>query len=53
MKLSLIHIFSYRSLIRLRDLLGSVRAVVDGDTGTVIEANDYYPCLLYTSGHRR
>ena len=23
--------------------LGSVRAVVDGDTGTVIEANDYYP----------
>ena len=22
---------------------GSVRAVVDGDTGTVIEASDYYP----------
>ncbi len=22
---------------------GSVRAVVDGDTGTVLEANDYYP----------
>ena len=34
---------SYRSLIRLRDHLGSVRAVVDGDTGTVIEASDYYP----------
>ena len=34
---------SYRSLIRLRDHLGSVRAVVDGDTGTVLEANDYYP----------
>ena len=34
---------SYRSLIHLRDHLGSVRAVVDGDTGTVIEANDYYP----------
>ena len=25
------------------DHLGSVRAVVDGDTGTVLEANDYYP----------
>ncbi len=25
------------------DHLGSVRAVVDGDTGTVIEASDYYP----------
>ncbi len=25
------------------DHLGSVRAVVDGDTGTVIETNDYYP----------
>ena len=34
---------SYRSLIHLRDHLGSVRAVIDGDTGTVIEANDYYP----------
>ena len=34
---------SYRSLIRLRDHLGSVRAVVDGDTGTVIEASAYYP----------
>ena len=34
---------SYRSLIHLRDHLGSVRAVVDGDTGAVIEANDYYP----------
>ena len=22
---------------------GSVRTVVDGDTGTVLEANDYYP----------
>ena len=22
---------------------GSVRAVIDGDTGTVLEANDYYP----------
>ena len=34
---------SYSSLIHLRDHLGSVRAVVDGDTGTVIEASDYYP----------
>ena len=25
------------------DHLGSVRAVIDGDTGTVIEASDYYP----------
>ena len=25
------------------DHLGSVRAVVDGDTGTVLEASDYYP----------
>lgn len=25
------------------DHLGSVRVVVDGDTGTVIEASDYYP----------
>ena len=34
---------SYRPLIHLRDHLGSVRAVIDGDTGTVLEANDYYP----------
>ena len=34
---------SYRPLIHLRDHLGSVRAVIDGDTGTVIEASDYYP----------
>ncbi len=34
---------SYRSLVHLRDHLGSVRAVVDGDTGSVIEASDYYP----------
>ena len=34
---------SYRSLIHLRDHLGSVRAVVDGDTGAVIETNDFYP----------
>ena len=34
---------SYRSLIHLRDHLGSVRAIIDGDTGTVLEANDYYP----------
>ena len=34
---------SYRSLIHLRDHLGSVRAIVDGDTGSVIEENDYYP----------
>ena len=33
---------SYRPLIHLRDHLGSVRAVIDGDTGTVIEASDYY-----------
>ena len=25
------------------DHLGSVRAVIDGDTGTVLEASDYYP----------
>ena len=31
---------SYRPLIHLRDHLGSVRAVIDGDTGTVIEASD-------------
>ncbi len=34
---------SYRSLVHLRDHLGSVRAVVDGDSGSVIEANGYYP----------
>ena len=34
---------SYRPLIHLRDHLGSVRAVIDGDTGTVLEASDYYP----------
>ena len=34
---------SYRPLIHLRDHLGSVRSVIDGDTGTVIEASDYYP----------
>ena len=34
---------SYRPLIHLRDHLGSVRAVIDGDTGAVVEASDYYP----------
>ena len=34
---------SYRPLIHLRDHLGSVRAVIDGDTGAVVETNDYYP----------
>ena len=34
---------SYRPLIHLRDHLGSVRAVIDGDTGTVVETSDYYP----------
>ena len=34
---------SYRPLIHLRDHLGGVRAVIDGDTGTVVETNDYYP----------
>ena len=34
---------SYRPLIHLRDHLGSVRSVIDGDTGTVVETNDYYP----------
>ena len=34
---------SYKSMIHLRDHLGSVRAVVDGDTGSVVETNDYYP----------
>ena len=34
---------SYRPLIHLHDHLGSVRAVIDGDTGTVVETSDYYP----------
>ena len=34
---------SYRPLIHLCDHLGSVRSVIDGDTGTVVEASDYYP----------
>ncbi len=34
---------SYRPLIHLCDHLGSVRSVIDGDTGTVIETSDYYP----------
>ena len=34
---------SYRPLIHLCDHLGSVRSVIDGDTGTVVETNDYYP----------
>ena len=34
---------SCRPLIHLRDHLGSVRSVIDGDTGTVVETNDYYP----------
>ena len=34
---------SYRPLIHLHDHLGSVRSVINGDTGTVIETNDYYP----------
>ena len=34
---------SFRVLHYFRDHLGSVRAIVDGDSGDVIEANDYYP----------
>ena len=34
---------AYHALHHLTDHLGSVRAVVDGDTGAVIETNDYYP----------
>ena len=34
---------SYKSLIHLRDHLGSVRAAVDGGTGAVLDANDFYP----------
>ena len=33
---------TYKVQHYLRDHLGSVRAVIDGDTGTVIEASDYY-----------
>ena len=35
--------FTYKVQHYLRDHLGSVRSVIDGDTGTVIETNDYYP----------
>ena len=34
---------TYKVQHYLRDHLGSVRSVIDGDTGTVIETNDYYP----------
>ena len=34
---------TYKVQHYLRDHLGSVRSVIDGDTGTVIEASDYYP----------
>ena len=34
---------TYKVQHYLRDHLGSVRAVIDGDTGTVVEASDYYP----------
>ena len=34
---------SYRPLIHLCGHLGSVRAVIDGDTGAVVETSDYYP----------
>lgn len=34
---------SCRSMIHLHDNLGSVRAVIDGDTGAVVETSDYYP----------
>ena len=34
---------SYRPLVHLRDHIGSVRSVIDGDTGAVVETNDYYP----------
>ena len=34
---------TYKVQHYLRDHLGSVRAVIDGDTGTVIETSDYYP----------
>ena len=34
---------TYKVQHYLRDHLGSVRAVIDGDTGAVVEASDYYP----------
>ena len=34
---------TYKVQHYLRDHLGSVRAVIDGDTGTVVETSDYYP----------
>ncbi len=34
---------TYKVQHYLRDHLGSVRSVIDGDTGAVIETNDYYP----------
>ena len=34
---------TYKVQHYLRDHLGSVRSVIDGDTGTVVEASDYYP----------
>ena len=37
------NVTAYRALHHLTDHLGSVRAVVDGGTGAVIEASDYYP----------
>ncbi len=36
---------TYKVQHYLRHHLGSVRSVIDGDTGTVIETNDYYPFL--------
>ena len=35
--------YTYKVQHYLRDHLGSVRSVIDGDTGAVIETNDYYP----------
>ena len=34
---------TYKVQHYLRDHLGSVRAVIDGDTGTVVKTSDYYP----------
>ena len=34
---------TYKVQHYLRDHLGSVRAVIDGDTGTVVETSDYCP----------
>ena len=34
---------TYKVQHYLRDHLGSVRSVIDGDTGAVVETNDYYP----------